>query len=195
MNSQRRLVLASTSKYRRELLDRLGLEYTAVAPEYEEEHDPKTPHVLLARDLAKKKALSVAHRFPDALIIGSDQILSFESEVFTKPGTVKKTVDQLMRLSGHTHQLITALAVHDTASRKILSTVDVHMMYMRSHTQKALRNYVRRDQSMHCVGGYKLESLGIALFQQVRGEDDTAVIGLPMINLVGMLLKFGYPVL
>ncbi len=189
-STKRRLVLASTSRYRRRLLERLPLPFEVCAPEYNEP-PLKLEHEQLVLAHAVNKAGSLARRFPDALIIGSDQLVSFENEVLGKPGSELAAIEQLQRLSGKTHRLLTAVAVLDASSGRAETAVDVHEMTMRTLDEAALRAYVALDNPIDCAGAYKLEKAGIALFERIQGQDDTAVTGLPLLLLVNLLARLG----
>ena len=189
-----RLVLASTSPYRRELLNRLGLPFTVVAPRYKEQR-LDLPHEELARAHALGKAESLADVCPEALIIGSDQVLSFEGGILGKPGTKEAAAAQLLRLQGRTHRLITAVALHEAGTGRSETAVDVHEMTLRPLGEAAVKAYVEREDPIDCAGAYKVEGLGIALFSAIRGTDDTAIVGLPLLRLVDLLLDFGIDLL
>lgn len=186
----RRLVLASTSRYRRALLERLGLPFEAAAPDYEEEHDLALPPEELVIELARRKALSLAPRFPDALIVGSDQVAELEGEILLKPGTEERARDQLARLAGRTHRLLTGLAVHEPATGRTEQALDVHEMCLRPLTAEQVADYIDRERPLDCAGAYKIEGSGIGLFEALRGEDYTAIIGLPLTKLVGLIGLF-----
>lgn len=183
-------VLASTSPYRRELLARLGLAFEADGPLYDEE-----PLALAPRELALAhavgKARSLAARHPDALILGSDQLVSLDGEILGKPGTPEAAFAQLRRLAGRDHELITAIALYDAAHDRLETDVDIHILRLRPLSDAAIRRYIERDRPLNCAGSYKLESLGIALFASISGEDNTAVVGLPLMRLVALLRRFG----
>lgn len=185
-----RIILASSSRYRSELLARLELPFKAVAPKYDElPLDLPPEKTALVR--AGKKAKSLRADFPESLIIGSDQLLSFEGRVLGKPGNTENAVSQLMLLSGKTHKLITAVAVHEARTGRMETALDVHEMTLRPLSEKSIRAYVARDRPLDCAGAYKLESLGITLFSSIKGSDDTAVVGLPLLRLTELLLLFG----
>jgi len=186
----RPLVLASTSRYRRALLERLGLPFEAAAPDYEEEHDLGLSPDELVLELARRKAFSLAPRFPDALIVGSDQVAELEGEILLKPGTEARAREQLARLAGRTHRLLTGLAVHEPATGRTEQVLDVHEMCLRPLTGEQIADYVARERPLDCAGAYKIEGVGIALFEALRGEDYTAIIGLPLTRLVGLLGLF-----
>ncbi len=191
------LVLASTSPYRRELLARLRLPFETVSPGVDEDAwkgkglEPSS----LVQELAQAKAEARGEDYPHSLLIGSDQVVEVEGVILGKPGTRDGAVQQLMLLSGKTHRLLTAVAVHDPESRITLTSLDVHQLTMRTLTEASLRRYVELDQPFDCAGAYRMEGLGIALFEAIRGEDATAVIGLPLIRLTGLLARLGRDVL
>ncbi len=184
------LVLASTSRYRKELLARLQLPFEARAPRYDEPDTGLSP-LKTVQIHATSKALSLGGDFPDALIIGSDQLAALDDEILGKPRTEERARAQLARLSGRTHRLMTALAVFEPASGRLETAVDVHELTMRPLSEENIRRYVERDRPLDCAGSYKLESLGIALFASIEGSDDTAVMGLPLRLLTRLLLRFG----
>ena len=169
----RRLVLASTSPYRRALLDRLGIGYEVMAPHVDEgafrEMAPREMAIALAT--AKAEAVDV----DDALVIGSDQVVDVGGIVLGKPGTVERAVEQLTILSGCAHQLITAVAVRDTRTGETTADVDVHTLTMRVLSRPQIERYVAHDLPLDCAGAYKLEQRGIALFEHIAADPSTAV--------------------
>lgn len=186
-----RLVLASTSRYRRALLEQLRLPFEVAAPAYEERHDlPLAPEALVV-ELACGKARSLAAAYPDALILGSDQAAELDGAILGKPGSQERAVDQLMRLAGRTHRLLTAVALHDGRAGTTATALTVHEMTMRSLSRAQAVAYVRADDPVDCAGSYKVESLGIALFERMRGEDHTGIVGLPLTRVVDLLLAHG----
>lgn len=192
----RRIVLASTSPYRRALLERLGIPFEAIAPEVDERafDDGLPPHEL-AMHLSVMKAEAVAAVAPDAVIIGSDQVACIDGEALHKPGTPERAVAQLRRLAGRTHELITGVCVLDAATGADREHLDTHRITLRALTDGELEDYVARDQPLDCGGSYKVEGLGIALMQQIEGEDFTAITGLPLMAVVRMLAELKVAVL
>jgi septum formation protein len=190
------LVLASTSAYRRALLDRLGVPYRAVAPLIDERAlEPRGVSVeQVVVTLARAKADEVAGRYPGALVLGSDQAIELDGEILGKPGTRARAVEQLARLAGRTHRIVTAVALWRTGG-EVKTHVDVHRMTMRRLGRAAIEAYVAADEPLDCAGAYKIESLGVALFEAVEGRDYTAVIGLPLLAVVTMLEEAGVRVL
>ncbi len=192
------IILASTSPYRRALLQRLGLTVRCLAPAYDEEAArPGLVHLPFearALHLAAGKAAAVARLHPEALVIGGDQIASVDGEALHKPGTAVRAEAQLALLSGRIHSLHTAVVVRHGASGRQAEAVDVHALQMRVLSPEAIARYVARDAPLDCAGSYRVESLGIALFERVQGEDFTAVVGLPLTRLVALLQGFGVEV-
>lgn len=191
------IVLASTSPYRRALLERLKLPFTVVAPHVDEDGAKRriAEPVELVRHLAREKARSLAQRFPAALIIGSDQAVDVDGQTLGKPGTPEAAVAQLIWLSGREHRIHTALAIHDAASGRTEEALDTHRVRLRGLTEAEIRSYVARDRPLDCAGSYRIESLGMALMERISGDDYTAVIGLPLTQVVALLGKLGVRVL
>jgi len=188
------LVLASTSIYRRALLGRLGIPFRWRPPVCDESTlklGAWNP-VQLAEKLAEAKAASLALEEKTAAIIGSDQVVSFQGQVFGKPGTPERAVEQLLALSGQTHELITSMAVIQ-GSRTFRHT-DVTLLQMRPLSRAAVERYVSADQPLDCAGSYKIESRGIVLFERIESEDQTAIPGLPLIALVSILRDLGFEI-
>ena len=186
------LLLASTSPYRKQLLERLRIPFECQAPPIDEEQwkSQKLSPVDLATKLAIAKAESLAEQFPEHAIIGSDQVCCCDGILFSKPGTVSTAVDQLSRLAGKEHQLITSLAVWQ---RGITQThVDVTRLTMRSLTQEEIERYVQSDHPLDCAGSYRLEELGISLFDSIESADHSAIIGLPLLALCRLLRECGF---
>ncbi|MCC7380285.1 MAG: septum formation protein Maf [Deltaproteobacteria bacterium] len=186
------LVLASTSAYRRAQLDRLGVPYVAAAHQADESVTPERASLdEVARFLARAKAESLAARFPEAWIIGSDQLVDLDGERLGKPGSVAAAEAQLARLAGRAHRLLTAVALR-APSGTVEVSLDAHVMQMRSIGAEEIRRYVAADQPIDCAGAYKIEARGIALFEAVEGSDHTAIVGLPLIALTTMLRRAGF---
>jgi septum formation protein len=190
-----RLVLASTSPYRRELLTRLGLAFTAIAPETDETRFPDEPPEELVRRLSEAKARAVAARHPDALVIGSDQVAVSEDEVLGKPGGHEAAVAQLQRLSGRRVSFLTGLCLLNARTGEVqLDLVPFHVVF-RPLDDTMIEHYLQRERPYNCAGSFKSEGLGIALFERLEGDDPTALIGLPLIRLTRMLEQEGLSVL
>ena len=195
MGERRRLVLASTSAYRRALLARLGLAFECAAPGTDESAIAAEAPAETASRLAQAKAAAVAPGYPDALIIGSDQVASLGALRLDKPGNHATAVSQLQALSGRTAQFDTAVCVLD-ASRGTASTRVVPCrVTFRSLDTPSIDAYLRREQPYDCAGSAKSEGLGIALIARIETEDPTALIGLPLIALTELLAAAGLPVI
>lgn len=196
-----RIILASTSRYRRELIGRLGLPVESVAPPFDEEaekresHAWKRPAEELVATLARGKARSLAEAYPDAIILGSDQAAEIDGAILGKPLTEEAACAQLRLLAGREHRLLTAVAAFVPATGQFEEALDIHHLRMRQLSDEAIASYVRRDQPLDCAGAYRVESLGIALFERLSGEDFTGIIGLPLTRVVTMLKRLGVRVL
>jgi septum formation protein len=191
----RSIVLASTSRYRRDLLNRLGLVYEAVAPRFEESIRIGIEPGDLVLEQAAGKAGSVAADFPESLIIGSDQLVALGDHVLGKPGTPDRAVAQLQSMRGREHELLTAAVVLDAASGQRRSHLEVSRIRVRDLTDAEIQAYVRRENPIDCAGAYRAEALGIILFDYLRGDDPTAIVGLPLIATCRLLREFGVNVL
>jgi septum formation protein len=188
------LILASTSRYRRDLLSRLGLAFECVAPGADESGLPGESAEALAPRLARLKAETVAQRFPQAIVIGSDQVALRGDEVLGKPGTVERCVEQLRRSSGREVTFLTAVHVVDGSGARAESYVDRTTVRFRELGPEEIDRYVERDGPLDCAGGFKAESLGIALFERIDSSDPTALTGLPLVWLGGALRRAGFAV-
>ena len=192
-----RIILASTSPYRRALMKRLGLAFEVLAPPFDEEAaKPALAHLdveSLSLELARGKARSVSALHPAAIVIGSDQIATVDGARLDKFGMYALACAQLQRLRGRSHRLVTALVV--SRGDEVLEAVDVHTLFMRDLSDAQIDDYVRRDAPLDCAGSYKVESLGVALLERVVGQDATAIEGLPLMRLVRMLEQLGVRVL
>ncbi|MCK2094481.1 Maf family protein [Thauera aromatica] len=185
------LVLASTSAYRRMLLERLQLPFSTDRPETDETPLPGELPAATAERLAAEKARAVAARWPDALIIGSDQVACLGNEIFGKPGTEERAIVQLQRMRGQTVTFHTALAVLNTRSGRLQVEGVPTQVRFRSLSDDEIRRYVSKERPLDCAGSAKSEGLGIALLEAMPGDDPTALIGLPLIALARMLRAEG----
>ena len=190
-----KLVLASTSPFRRELLARLGIPFEVAAPDVDETPLPGESPDETAQRLSVLKAKAVASRFPDALIIGSDQVALLEGKQLGKPGSHEKAVEQLQRMRGKALEFHTALTLLNAKTgRSQTANVPVRLV-MREYTDAQIEAYLMKDQPYNCCGSARSESLGIALIARFDTEDPNALVGLPLIKLVEMLAKDGLDVL
>jgi septum formation protein len=194
MAQPRRLILGSTSRYRRELLERLGLAFEIAAPRCDETPLPGEGATATALRLSVGKAQSLAGAFPDALIIGADQVASADGLRLGKPGDHENAVRQLRLLSGRSAQFDTALSLLDAREGKLQSRVVGCRVLFRTLDERRIEAYLRREKPYDCAGSAKAESLGIALIERIDTEDPTALVGLPLIALTAMLERAGLPV-
>ena len=185
------LILASSSVYRRQLLDRLGMRYRVISPDIDEFLAPGEAPTEAALRLARVKAAAVAARYPESLVIGSDQIAVLNGECLGKPGDAFRAATQLAAMSGQTLVFHTAVCLLNAASaREQLESVPTTVV-MRTLNAAEIERYLRHDRPFDCAGSAKIESLGIALTERVSTDDPTALIGLPLIVLCRMLRAEG----
>ena len=185
------LVLASTSPYRRQLLERFGLPFLTARPETDETPLPGEHPAAPAERLAVDKAKAVAAAHPDALIVGSDQVAYLGIEQFGKPGTVERAVDQLQRMSGKTVVFHTAVALLNARTGTFFCEGVPTRVRFRHLEEAEIRRYVEREMPLDCAGSAKSEGLGISLLEALSGDDPTALVGLPLIALARMLRQEG----
>ena len=189
------LILASTSRYRAELLARLGVSFSIESPQTDETPQPgEAPHDLVHR-LAQRKAEAVAEHHEQALIVGSDQIAVLDEQILGKPGTVAGARAQLATLSAREVVFLTGLCVINTANGSRDVKVVATPVRFRQLSEAQIANYIEREMPLDCAGGFKSEGLGIALFESIGGSDPSALIGLPLIELCAMLGRQGMDVL
>lgn len=186
-----KLVLASTSPYRRALLERLQLPFETAGPHIDESPLPDEAPPATADRLALEKARAVASAFPDALIIGSDQVAHMGAEIFGKPGTVERAIEQLHRMSGRSIVFHTALALVNTQSGGIRQASVPTRVRFRELSGEEIARYVEKERPLDCAGSAKSEGLGITLLESLSGDDPTALVGLPLIALSQMLRAEG----
>ncbi|KAF1045798.1 Maf family nucleotide pyrophosphatase [Xylophilus sp.] len=191
----RPLVLGSTSRYRRELLARLGLPFDVAGPEVDETPAPGEAPAALAARLALAKAHAVAARFPEAIVIGSDQVADLDGEPLGKPGTHARAVAQLRRMRGQTVVFQTAVAVVCHATGFAAQDLAAVRVRLRDLGDDAIERYLRAEQPYDCAGSAKSEGLGIALLDAIDNDDPTALIGLPLIRTCRLLRQAGIDLL
>jgi septum formation protein len=188
------LILASTSRYRRELLERLGLPFMVEKPICDETPLPGESAAETATRLARWKAESLRDRFPDALIIGSDQVALLDGAQLGKPGNFERARMQLQAMRGKTLIFHTALCLHDAARGESQQTVVPWTVTMRDYSDDEIVRYLEREQPYDCAGSAKTEGLGASMIADMQGSDPTALIGLPLIALCAMLRRAGVAV-
>ena len=192
----RSIVLASTSPYRKQLLQQLQVPFIAASPVYHEEIDQGVAPELLVKHLAVHKAKSLLRHFPQALIIGADQVfVDSRRRILGKPGSLERAAEQLRGMAGRSHTFYTGLAVLDAESGESQVDFVTFTVTLRPLAEEEIQAYLRRETPFDCAGSFKIEGLGIALMEKMEGEDYTALIGLPLIKLGDFLRHFGVKVL
>ncbi len=191
MSESQRLVLASTSVYRRQLLERLGIAFDCARPDVDEMVLPGEAPAETADRLARAKARAVAGAYPAALIIGSDQVASCEGRRLDKPGTHENAVAQLEWLSGRGARFDTAVALLDAGTGRVESRIVPCEVRFRDLDAATIETYLRREQPYDCAGSAKSEGLGIVLIERIVTDDPTSLVGLPLIALTSLLKAFG----
>ena len=188
---QRTLILASTSRYRRELLARFGIPFDVLPPEVDETpHAGEAPRALAER-LAAEKAMAIARKFPDRIVIGSDQVADLEGEALGKPGDHLRATQQLRRMQGRTVIFHTAVAVACIESGFMQSDLASIEVRFRRLDDDSIERYLRAEQPYDCAGSAKSEGLGITLLDAITSDDPTALIGLPLIRTARLLRAAG----
>jgi septum formation protein len=191
----RQLVLASTSPYRKELLKRLGVDFTTAAPDVDETPLQGESADATSLRLAIAKARVLATTFPNSLIIGSDQVALLHGEQLGKPGTHERAVAQLKAMRGQTLVFHTALCLYNTATGSTQTAIDETRVVMRDYSDEQIETYLQREQPYNCAGSAKTEGLGVVMIARIENNDPTAIIGLPLIELVTMLNNEGFAIL
>lgn len=195
LTPSRPLILGSTSRYRKELLSRLGVPFSTDSPQVDETPRPGEMPADLARRLSLEKAREVAHRHPQAVVIGSDQVADLHGEPLGKPGTHERAVIQLRRMRGQIVVFQTAVAVVCQATGfEQVDLAPVAVMF-RDLGDAQIEHYLRTEQPYDCAGSAKSEGLGIALLERIDNDDPTALVGLPLIRTCRMIRAAGVPVL
>ena len=191
------LILASTSRYRRALLERLGVPFSCVAPGVDEASLPGETGAALVARLARAKAAAVASQQPQAWVIGSDQVAVLarpggKEMILGKPGTAQRCIQQLQECSGQTLSFITGVAVLQQESGQCREFIDTTRVRYRTLDSSTIERYVEREQPLDCAGGFKSEALGITLCESIDSVDPTGLIGLPLIRVAAVLREAGY---
>lgn len=189
------LVLASSSKPRKSLLDRLQVAYISCSPDIDESPKANETTKELVLRLAIEKAQAVAPKFPNALIIGCDQTAEYEGEQLNKPHTFEVAVEQLKNVSGKKVQFITGLCMLNTTTGKFQQHIEITDTYFKTLTLSQIEHYLHIEQPYECCGSIKSEGLGIALVEKIVSNDPTSLVGMPMIALIKMLANQGFNIL
>ena len=191
MTPRRPLILGSTSRYRRELLERLRLPFDVIAPQVDEAPQPGEAPAALAVRLAMAKARAVSAAHPNAVVIGSDQVADLDGEAIGKPGTHERAVVQLRRMRGRSVVFHTAVTVVCEASGFAGSALVPVTVRFRDLSDAEIEHYLRIEQPYDCAGSAKCETLGIALLAAIHSDDPTALVGLPLIHTCALLRRAG----
>lgn len=185
------IVLGSTSPYRRELLLRLGLDFSTASPDIDESPEPDEQPEALVERLAKLKASAVADSYANALVIGSDQVATIDGTILGKPGTHERAIEQLTLASGKKVTFYTGLCLLNSTTGNLQLCCEPFHVYFRDLNKQDIENYLIREKPYNCAGSFKSEGLGITLFRKMEGDDPNSLIGLPLIRLVDMLKNEG----
>lgn len=185
------LTLASTSRYRKALLEKLGLPFDCAAPDVDERPLAEESAQALVARLARAKAQAIADGRDHGLIIGSDQVCVCDGRILGKPGTIDNAVAQLMAAQGHSVTFYTGLCVLDAATGQAHQLVEPFTVHFRNLDEAAIRRYVEAELPLDCAGSFKCEGMGIVLFKGLEGRDPNALIGLPLIGLIELLDRHG----
>lgn len=186
----RQVVLASTAHWRSDILNQLGINHVCHDHNFNEPKYETGNFDKFVEKIAVLKADSLFHKFPDAIIIAADQLCSTGDEILYKSGTSEKAVEQLLTLNGKWHELVCAVAVRH--KDKLVSRIDTASLLMRELSEEEIRVYVDKDKPWNCAGSYKIESLGASLFEKIKVEDPTTIIGLPSTKLLSILREMGF---
>jgi len=190
-----KLILASTSPFRKAILDKLDIEFDTVSPKTDETPlENETPQQLVER-LSIAKAKAVADKVSDALVIGSDQVSVINGEIIGKPHTHENAVKQLKNASGKTVTFYTGLCLYNSSTNQYQSEVVPFNVVFRSLNNQQIENYLIKEEPYNCAGSFKSEALGIVLFERLEGDDPNTLMGLPLIRLVKMLEKENFSIL
>ena len=188
------LILASSSSYRRALLERLGLPFSCHSPNIDETPQHGESADALALRLAQQKAAAVAEYYKEGLVIGSDQVCVNGNQLLGKPGTTDNARRQLLAASGKTVTFYTGLCVHDCATGRQTSVVEPFRVHFHRLTESQIDRYLEKEPALDCAGAFKCEGLGISLFERMDGRDPNSLVGLPLIALIDLLAEFGVEV-
>lgn len=189
------LVLASSSTYRKQLLEKLHLDFVCAHPDIDESPKADESPVQMALRLAKEKATALAISYPNHFIIASDQVAMLEHTQLKKPGNHDNAIKQLQLSSGKSVKFHTSVCILNTTTGELKSAIDTCTVHFKKLTKQQIINYISLEQPYDCAGSFKSEGLGIALFKRIQGEDPNTLIGLPLIQLINLLGAFGIDVL
>ncbi|RDI36672.1 Maf family protein [Aquicella lusitana] len=188
------LVLSSSSPARHALLARLQIPFSIASPDVDETPLPGEPVIAMVERLAEAKAKKSAQQFPDALIIGCDQVGTLDDHVLTKPLSYENAVRQLSLISGRRVRFFTGICLFNAKTLQLQRSVEHYDVFFRRLSEGMIENYLQKEKPLHCAGSFQIEGLGISLISRLQGDDYTTLIGLPLIRLTDMLNKAGWPV-
>lgn len=195
MNSDKPIILASSSPYRQQLLNKLQIDFTAKSPEVDESPYANETGIAQAKRLAKNKAFALSNQYTNHLIIGSDQVAMVNQTQLPKPGNRESSIHQLQTISGCTVDFYTSICIVNSQTLEFSEDIDHCSVTFRKLTLAEIEKYVDLDKPYNCAGSFKSEGLGISLIETISGEDPNALIGLPLIKLIALLKKFGVEIL
>lgn len=190
-----KLVLGSSSPFRKALLDKLHLQFETDSPDIDETPLENESIESMVKRLSQAKAQALASKHPEALIIGSDQSAALNGKVLHKPGSYEVAYEQLKEASGQTITFYTGLCLFNSKTGQSETICDPFIVKFRELTDSEIDNYLKREEPYNCAGSFKSEALGISLFESMRGDDPNTLIGLPLIQLCRMLKENGLPVI
>ncbi|AZZ91538.1 septum formation inhibitor Maf [Hahella sp. KA22] len=190
-NTPPSIILGSTSPYRAALLQKLNLSFQQAAPPFDENTTPDSRPKDIAINFAKGKAESLRKQFPDHLIIGSDQTAALDGQLLRKPGDKANAIKQLTACSGKSVTFYSGMALINTRLNTIRTCVDWQTVYFRELSKEEIERYLELEEPYDCVGSFKVEGLGISLFEKIEGKDPNTLVGLPLIDLITLLKKEG----
>jgi len=190
-----KIILASSSRYRQNLLKKIIPDFEVHSPDIDESRYNQESPAELANRLAYEKTRAVAQRQPEALIIGSDQVAWLDNTQLCKPLNKQAAIQQLVACQGKTAQFYTGICLLNSKTGKRQTSVERYETTFRTLSTEQITAYVNREPALNCAGGFKMEGLGIALFEKIRGDDPNSLIGLPLIRLINMLENEGISVL
>jgi MAF protein len=193
----KKIILASSSPYRKQLLQKIITKFTTFSPEinetpYENENPMELVHRLA---IAKAKKTLASTKAENCLIIASDQVAIFKNEIIGKPHTIENAIKQLQKFSGNKIEFLTSLSVLDSTNLHQETIVEKYSVYFKTLSNSEIKNYINKENPLDCAGSFKSEGLGILLFKKLEGKDPNTLIGLPLITLNQMLEKFNYHIL
>ncbi|PAJ74228.1 septum formation inhibitor Maf [Pseudoalteromonas sp. NBT06-2] len=190
-----KLILASTSPFRKTLLEKFNISFLVASPNVNETaYDNETAHALVER-LSIEKSKAIKDKFDSGIIIGSDQVALFKDKILGKPHTKDKAIKQLSSFSGQKVTFLTGLALYNIETNKVISTVEQYQVQFRDLTPKQINTYLNIEQPFNCAGSFKSEGLGVCLFERFIGDDPNSLIGLPLIALNRLLLEWDIDIL